>query len=167
MADGSLSTGSSGVPYSRAAAVTSSPAMMITSLLARATAFPCLSASRVGSRPARPVVDTITSSTSGSRTISSMGATVGSVQRMQNVLLGLGPHEARAELLYLLSEQLEVPARGEADNLEALGQGTDHVEGLPADGAGGAENGDAFHACSLWPGQRGDVGHPPGQLLVT
>ena len=69
---GSLSRGSSSTPCFRAIVVSSGPATMIDSLLANAMFFPASMAASVGSRATSPTVAVTTSSTSGSRTISSI-----------------------------------------------------------------------------------------------
>ena len=53
-------------------------------------------------------------------------------------------HDARTELRHLFGQQLEVAARGEAHDLEALGVARDHVERLTPDASGRTENGDAL-----------------------
>ena len=46
----------------------------------------------------------------------------------------------------LLEGQLDIVAGSQADDGEAVGESFNDVEGALADGAGGAEDGDAFHA---------------------
>ena len=65
MALGSLSTGSSAPLPLRARLLTISPAMMMTSLLARQTLFPSCKARMVGKSPTRPTVPTMMISASG------------------------------------------------------------------------------------------------------
>ena len=61
----SLSTGRIATPRRRAAAVTSSPAMTSTSLLASAIVFPASIAARTASRPAVPADAQMTMSAAG------------------------------------------------------------------------------------------------------
>ena len=45
----------------------------------------------------------------------------------------------------LLPQQLPVGAGGQAHHLKLLGKGAHHIQGLPANGAGGAEDDYFFH----------------------
>ena len=54
-----------------------------------------------------------------------------------------------AELRSLRSQRLTLGARGEADYLEPIPVGADHVEGLYADRPGRTEDGHASHAAIL------------------
>ena len=56
---------------------------------------------------------------------------------------GVGPDPAGMKFTGLLLEEVEVAAGGEGADLKAIGQGADDVEGLDADAAGAAEEGEA------------------------
>ncbi len=71
------------------------------------------------------------------------------------VLVGDG-HQRRQEFPDLPHEQILVgTARGQADDLEPIGIAPDHVEGLRADGAGRAEDGERPHPVKRTPSPSG------------
>ena len=141
-----------------AAAFTSGPPMMSDSLLASASTDPAASAARVGRSPIEPVTPlSTTSAPHPAATVAASGPTTtsGADAGWPGVRGGRGergPHlldvtvrgrdEGHLELHRLAREQVDVAAGGQRRDREAPGVGGHHLEGLGADRAGGAEDGD-------------------------
>ena len=148
-----------------AAAFTSGPPMISDSLLASASTDPAASAARVGRSPIEPVTPlSTTSAPHPAATVAASGPTTTSVAdagrpasaaaaasaaRTAVDVTVRGRHERHVELHRLAREQVDVPTGGQRRDGEAVGVRGHHLEGLGADRAGGAEDGDG--ACGHWP----------------
>ncbi len=150
IAECSESTGMIAAPVACASCVTSSPPTTSDSLLASARSIPSPSVATVGTRPAEPTIPLSTSSQSPS--VISADQPLGT---RQHLAVGPGLAGARGRVrirqrdplhpvLARLHEQL-LPGAGGAqrDDLEVRAGPRDDVEGLDADRARGAEDGQA------------------------
>ena len=135
-------------PFSRARAITSSPAHTRVSLLARAMRLPASMAARVGRSPAMPTTAVTTVSARGRTAASSRAcsppAHPGGGVRQAHAQVGGGPlvhrrHQLRPEFPGLLLRQLHAALYRQGGHPVAAG--LSHLQGLPADGTGGAQNG--------------------------
>ena len=141
----SLSTGTSSAPGVARSGWTTGPAAIRLSLLARARRLPPRSVAIVTGSPAKPTTALTTTSAASTRsarsstTVANGSAAATSARRAGSATAtNRGP-----ELPGLLDEHVDRRADAEGDDLVAVALGPDDVEGLGADRAGRAGDGDA------------------------
>ena len=149
----SESTGRIETPRAAARARRSSPARTSDSLLASPTVLPASMAAAVERSPAPPEIrgeDKIHVRVGGQGAhpgvpFQHLDTARGRLPHLPRRLPISHRHKARPVTEHLLRQESRVPAGREPDDLEPFGVAGRHVQGLYADGAGGAQDRQPFH----------------------